>query len=71
MAVPDTFKFMFVALLSMIAFRIVNELQGTDAPANKTSVDEGVIVSHSLETGKELVAPKGKTGEVIIEYCRS
>lgn len=78
MAIPETFKFILVALAGMVVYRFVNELQGPGMPeegGNATIADsEAPAVSdpvsaataaesgHALETATQEAAP-AKSGK--------
>jgi len=67
MAVPETFRFVLVALVAMVAYRFVNEFGGGDEMSkagNRTDSDEGAV-GHAVEEqeGEAVSAPKKKAGK--------
>mmetsp|Transcript_65280 Transcript_65280/g.147298 ORF Transcript_65280/g.147298 Transcript_65280/m.147298 type:complete len:89 (-) Transcript_65280:511-777(-) len=68
MAIPDTFRFVFVALAAMVAYRFVNELTGDQAAVtnkgNTTEVEAvgGHVMEEEGDTGTEKKQTKGGKG---------
>jgi len=68
MAIPDTFRFVFVALAAMVAYRVMNEFAGKGTASN-----EGHAVGNKTNatTAPPIRRHKLRKNQVLIEYCTS